>query len=328
MSTARPESAPVAICDRRRGTSSTLESPKTSGPELRLDEVMGSEPAGRGDRRERGRPRSVGRVRVPLARRLARAPEEHDMPTKADADSAQMQRKTAVDRRDPRRLDDADAAVLTEYRGLTVDRPRRTCAPRCARPRPTTRSSRTPSPAGPRSDAGLAELVEQLEGPVAIAFVRQDGGDAVTAAKALRDFAKTQPEPRREGRHARRRAARRRKRHRGPRRRRRPATCCSPGSPAASRPRSSKAAGLFQAFTRNFAYGLKASSTSVAPSEARETAAAGARARAAEPEPSAPSRRGRADRSPSPRRRARAEPRRPRRRAETEEQEQANRWQP
>ena len=37
-----------------------------------------------------------------------------------------------------------------------------------------------------------------------------------------------------------------------------PARCCSPGSPVGSRRRSSKAAGLFQAFTRNFAYGLKA----------------------------------------------------------------------
>src|SRR5205085_1972389 len=43
------------------------------------------------------------------------------------------------------------------------------------------------------SEAGLGELVESLFGPVAIAFVRRDGGDAVTAAKALRDFARTNP---------------------------------------------------------------------------------------------------------------------------------------
>ena len=42
------------------------------------------------------------------------------MPTKAPADSAQMQRKTAVIDDIKARLDAADAAVLTEYRGLTV----------------------------------------------------------------------------------------------------------------------------------------------------------------------------------------------------------------
>ena len=42
------------------------------------------------------------------------------MPTKAPADSAQMQRKTAVIDDIKARLESADAAVLTEYRGLTV----------------------------------------------------------------------------------------------------------------------------------------------------------------------------------------------------------------
>ena len=42
------------------------------------------------------------------------------MPTKADAASAQIQRKAAVIDDIKQRLESADAAVLTEYRGLTV----------------------------------------------------------------------------------------------------------------------------------------------------------------------------------------------------------------
>src|SRR5919197_432262 len=72
------------------------------------------------------------------------------MPTKADAASAQLQRK---------------AAVIDEIK---------------------TRLSAA-------TDAGFGELLDALVGPVAIAFVRRDGGDAVTAAKALRDFARTNP---------------------------------------------------------------------------------------------------------------------------------------
>jgi large subunit ribosomal protein L10 len=85
------------------------------------------------------------------------------------------------------RLSEADAAVLTEYRGLKVGdlaelrgalRPagtefkiyKNTLARRAA------------------EEAGLAELVPMLEGPTAIAFVK---GDAVIAAKALRDFGRT-----------------------------------------------------------------------------------------------------------------------------------------
>jgi len=82
------------------------------------------------------------------------------------------------------RLTESDAAVLTEYRGLKVSeladlrgalRPagtefkiyKNTLARRAA------------------EEAGLTELVPLLEGPTAIAFVK---GDAVIAAKALRDF--------------------------------------------------------------------------------------------------------------------------------------------
>ena len=42
------------------------------------------------------------------------------MPTKAPADSAQQQRKSAVIDDITNRLQTADASVLTEYRGLTV----------------------------------------------------------------------------------------------------------------------------------------------------------------------------------------------------------------
>ena len=85
------------------------------------------------------------------------------------------------------RLTESDAAVLTEYRGLKVSeladlrgalRPagtefkiyKNTLARRAA------------------EEAGLGELVPMLEGPTAIAFVK---GDAVIAAKALRDFGRT-----------------------------------------------------------------------------------------------------------------------------------------
>ena len=136
------------------------------------------------------------------------------------------------------RLDGADAAVLTEYRGLTVTQ----IADLRAALRPAATDYKIFKNTLARraaKDAGLDDLVDTLEGPVAIAFVRKDGGDAVTAAKALRDFAKANPNlvvkggmlgtavlttPGR----------------RGPRRRAAPRRSCSPGSPVASRPRSSR----------------------------------------------------------------------------------------
>src|SRR5215831_10001577 len=98
-------------------------------------------------------------------------------------------------------------------------------------------------------------MAELLEGPVAIAFVRADG-DAVTAAKALRDFAKTNPNLVVKGGML------------GPR----VLTVKDVEALADVPPRDqllarlaggfqaplTKAAGLFQAFTRNFAYGIKA----------------------------------------------------------------------
>jgi large subunit ribosomal protein L10 len=82
----------------------------------------------------------------------------------------------------------ADAAILTEYRGLTVTE--------------ISNLRRALRPAGGEykvykntlvrfAARGLGlDLDEMLEGPTAIAFVK---GDAVTVAKALKDFARTNP---------------------------------------------------------------------------------------------------------------------------------------
>jgi large subunit ribosomal protein L10 len=177
------------------------------------------------------------------------------MPTKADAASAQIQRKAAVIDDIKQRLESADAAVLTEYRGLTVTDIANLRA--ALRPAETDykifKNTLARRAAG---EAGLAELLDDLVGPVAIAFVRRDGGDAVTAAKALRDFARTNPNLVVKGGVL------------GPR----VLTTADVDALADVPPREqllarlaggfqaplTKAAGLFQAFTRNFAYGLKA----------------------------------------------------------------------
>src|SRR3954469_3075159 len=82
----------------------------------------------------------------------------------------------------------ASAAVLTEYRGLTVKQLKEL---RTALGADTTyavvKNTLTKIAAG---NAGLEGLDELLAGPTAVAFV---GGDPVTAAKALRDFAKAHP---------------------------------------------------------------------------------------------------------------------------------------
>jgi large subunit ribosomal protein L10 len=176
------------------------------------------------------------------------------MPTKAPADSAQQKRKSGVIDDITNRLKSADASVLTEYRGLTVTdlatlraalRPaetdykvyKNTLARRAAR------------------EAGFTEMADLLEGPVAIAFVRPEG-DAVSAAKALKEFAKTNPNLVVKGGML------------GPR----VLTVADLNALAEVPPREVllaklaggfqaplvKAAGLFSAFTRNFAYGLKA----------------------------------------------------------------------
>jgi large subunit ribosomal protein L10 len=176
------------------------------------------------------------------------------MPTKADAASAQIQRKTAVINEITERLGDADAAVLTEYRGLTVTAIAELRA--ALRPAATDYKIYKNTLARRAAEAaGLTELIDSLSGPVAIAFVRKDG-DAVTAAKALRDFARTNPNLVLKGGVL------------GPR----VLTTADVEALADVPPRDqllarlaggfqaplTKAAGLFQAFTRNFAYGLKA----------------------------------------------------------------------
>jgi large subunit ribosomal protein L10 len=150
------------------------------------------------------------------------------------------------------KLRDADAAVLTEYRGLTVSE--------LAQLRGTLRPSSTEYKVFKNSlarraaeAAGLTDLLPLLEGPVAIAFVH---GDAVVAAKVLRDFGKTNPALVIKGGLL------------GPR----VLNGADVESLAEIQPREvllarlaggfqaplTKAAGLFQAFTRNMAYGLQA----------------------------------------------------------------------
>jgi large subunit ribosomal protein L10 len=160
--------------------------------------------------------------------------------------------KTAAVEEIRSKLEGADAAVLTEYRGLTVSE--------LAQLRGSLRPAGTEYKVFKNTLArraveasGLDGLLPMLSGPTAIAFVQ---GDAVTAAKALRDFGRTNPALVIKGGLL------------GPR-------VLSPAEIselADVEPREvllarlaggfqaplTKAAGLFQAFTRNFAYGLKA----------------------------------------------------------------------
>ena len=160
--------------------------------------------------------------------------------------------KTAVVDEIRTKLTESDAAVLTEYRGLTVTE--------LAELRGTLRPAGTEYKVFKNTlarraveAAGLNELLPMLSGPTAIAFVR---GDAVVAAKALRDFGKANPALVIKGGML------------GPR----VLTSGEVESLAEIEPRDVllarlaggfqaplvKAAGLFQAFTRNFAYGIKA----------------------------------------------------------------------
>ena len=88
-----------------------------------------------------------------------------------------------------RRLDGADAAILTEYRGLTVTELaalRRALAPVGGDYKIYKNTLVRLAVAGGRHDV-LAPL---LEGPTAIAFV---SGEVSAVAKALRDYARTYP---------------------------------------------------------------------------------------------------------------------------------------
>lgn len=112
------------------------------------------------------------------------------MPLKADPTTAQVAKKAAVIDEIVAKLAAADAAVLTEYRGLTVDA---TAGLRAAlRPAGTEyKIYKNTLVRRAAAAAGLGDSVQDLlSGPVAIAFVR---GDAAAAAKALRDFARANP---------------------------------------------------------------------------------------------------------------------------------------
>ncbi len=160
--------------------------------------------------------------------------------------------KTAVVEEIRTKLTGVDAAVLTEYRGLTV--------PQLAELRAALRPVDTEYKVFKNTlarraveAAELADMVPMLEGPVAIAFV---SGDAVDAAKALRDFGRTNPALVIKGGLLGGRVI----------------GAAEVAALADLEPREvllarlaggfqaplTKAAGLFQAFTRNLAYGVKA----------------------------------------------------------------------
>ncbi len=100
--------------------------------------------------------------------------------------------KVAVVEEVKSRLSDADAAVLTDYRGIDV--------PGMATLRTALREAGAEYQIYKNTlvrfaarDLGL-EIEEMLVGPTAIAFIRRDSdGDPVLMAKALREFAKTNP---------------------------------------------------------------------------------------------------------------------------------------
>jgi large subunit ribosomal protein L10 len=82
----------------------------------------------------------------------------------------------------------ADAAVLTEYRGLTVaqlTKLRRTLGQTA-----TYSVAKNTLAKRAAAEAGISGLDELFTGPTALTFV---SGDVVEAAKSLRDFAKANP---------------------------------------------------------------------------------------------------------------------------------------
>lgn len=82
----------------------------------------------------------------------------------------------------------SEAAVLTEYRGLTVAQI--TKLRTSMREHATYVVVKNTLTKRAAAEAGVASLDEHLQGPSAIAFVT---GDVVEAAKGLRDFAKAHP---------------------------------------------------------------------------------------------------------------------------------------
>lgn len=83
---------------------------------------------------------------------------------------------------------DSNAAVLTEYRGLSVAQLKALRTALGADAHYAVAKNTLTAIAA--REAGLEGFAEKLSGPSAIAFVT---GDPVTAAKGLRDFAKANP---------------------------------------------------------------------------------------------------------------------------------------
>lgn len=182
------------------------------------------------------------------------------------------------------KLEGARAAVLTEYRGLKVSeladlRASLRAADAEYKVYKNTLARRA------AEEAGLSDLISLLQGPTAITFVK---GDAVTVAKALRDYSKTNAHLVVKGGILGTRVI----------------ASSDVIALADIQPREVllariaggfqaplvKAAGLFQAFTRNMAYGLKAlidqrvAGGEVLPSDEPEAPTAQAEAPAAEAE--------------------------------------------
>ena len=82
----------------------------------------------------------------------------------------------------------SEAAVLTEYRGLTVSDLKE--LRRSLGENATYAVAKNTLTTIAAKDAGIEGLDEQLTGPTAIAFIN---GDVATVAKGLRDFAKANP---------------------------------------------------------------------------------------------------------------------------------------
>jgi large subunit ribosomal protein L10 len=98
------------------------------------------------------------------------------------------QAKAAVIDEITERFESSSAAVLTEYRGLTVaqlTQLRRSLGEGSSYA--VVKNTLTKRAA---EQVGHADLAPLLNGPTAIAFIE---GDPVTAAKAIRDFARTNP---------------------------------------------------------------------------------------------------------------------------------------
>ena len=112
------------------------------------------------------------------------------MPLKADPNTPQVAKKAAVIEEIKGKFDGADAAVLTEYRGMSVTEIAELRA--ALRPAGTEyKIYKNTLVRRAADEVGVGDQISDLlAGPVAVAFI---SGDAAAAAKALREFAKTNP---------------------------------------------------------------------------------------------------------------------------------------